>query len=407
MTRSFIILLLFVALVFPVMAGAADVGAIQSAALMGDLTKLKAYLNQDPMVVNQKDNLGLTPLFWAVYGNEIDAAALLISSKADVNARNYEGKTPLHVAVAEGREQIVALLVNSGADCSIRDDNGDTATSLAASSNNRHMLDTIKNDKPEPQTMPPTRLDNPKLASQSIETTKINFPRPGRQAGKPGTKAVVFKRVKVKGVPVNLITADLMDARVRVSAAISKNGIETDEPFDSLIKRTRPTAAINGTFFSKSTLRPVGDIVIHGKLTHWGGMGSGICLTKDCVAQILTVERHKHVDWSQYDTVMCAGPRLLTNGKITLDPTSEGFDDPHLLAKTSRTGVGLTSDDKLILANTTKSLSLFEWAEIMRSLGCADAINFDGGASTAMFYRGTTIASPTSKLTNIFLIYEK
>jgi exopolysaccharide biosynthesis protein len=136
-------------------------------------------------------------------------------------------------------------------------------------------------------------------------------------------------------------------------------------------------------------------------------MGTALCLTQDCTPMITTVERHKHIDWSNFNTVICCGPRLVANGSISLNPASEGFQDQRVLGNSNRTGVGITSSNKLLLVNTSKSVSLAKWAEVMKALGCVDAVNFDGGASSAMYYRGKTISTPGRKLTNVLLVYER
>jgi hypothetical protein len=48
-----------------------------------------------------------------------------------------------------------------------------------------------------------------------------------------------------------------------------------------MIARTRPVAAITGTFFATDSLLPIGDIVIGGRLAHFGGRGAALCLTAD------------------------------------------------------------------------------------------------------------------------------
>jgi tetratricopeptide (TPR) repeat protein len=44
---------------------------------------------------------------------------------------------------------------------------------------------------------------------------------------------------------------------------------------------------------------------------------------------------------------------------------------------------------------------------VMRDLGCACAMNLDGGASRALYYRGQVLASPGRALTNVLLIRER
>lgn len=383
--------------------------SIHQAALMGDVAKIKSIAAGHPAVVNQKDENGLTPLFWAIYAEQPEAALLLVSLKADVNAADCSKQTPLHVAVSMGSQKLVEILLANGANTKAINNDGYTPLTLAEKLGRSGIFDAprLKTSVQLSDAIPEPRVDAPKLASASIESAKISLPAAARKPGPPSSKAVTYSKITVQGVPVNLMTVDLDDARVSVDAAISQGGIGTDESFSSFIKRRSPTAAINGTFFSKSSLRPIGDIVIGGKLVHWGGMGTALCLSQDCRPSIAGVERNRRVDWSDYSTVICCGPRLVAGDTVTVDPAAEGFRDPHVLGKSNRTGVGIAPGNKLLLVNTTKAVTLTDWANVMKALGCVDALNFDGGASMAMYYRGKTISQAGRKLTNVLLIYER
>lgn len=389
-------------------AAPARADAIHQAALMGDIAKIKSITTDNPSAVNQKDENGLTPLFWAVYAEQPDAALLLIDLKAKVNATDKSGQTPLHVAVAMDSRKMVEILVSKGADTKAANEDGVTPLSLAERLGKTPIVNLLRGVKDAPPaSIPSLRMEIPEVAGASIESTKITLPMMARKPGAPETKAVSYSKTTVQGIPVNVITVNLDDARVSVEAAISQGGVGTDELFSSFVKRCAPTAAINGTFFSKSNLRPIGDIVVGGKLVHWGGMGTALCFTQDCRPAITGVERNKHIDWSDYNTVICCGPRLVAGGSVCVDPAAEGFSDPHVLGKSNRTGVGIASPNKLILANTGKAVTLTQWAGVMKALGCSDALNFDGGASMTMYYRGRTISQAGRKLTNMLLVHER
>ena len=391
-------------------AAPARADAIHQAALMGDIARIKSIATDNPSAVNQKDENGLTPLFWAVYAEQPEAALLLIDLKAKVNATDKSGQTPLHVAVAMDSRKMVEILVSKGADTKAANEDGVTPLSLAERLGKTSIVSVfrgVKDATPTTSSIPSLRIETPEVVSASIETTKIILPMIARKPGPPETKAVSYSKTTVQGISVNVITVDLDDARVSVDVAISQGSVGTDESFSSFVKRCAPTAAINGTFFSKSNLRPIGDIVVGGKLVHWGGMGTALCFTQDYRPAIIGVERNKHIDWSNYNTVICCGPRLVAGGSVCVDPAAEGFRDPHVLGKSNRTGVGIASPNKLILANTGKAVTLTQWAGVMKALGCSDALNFDGGASMAMYYRGRTISQAGRKLTNVLLVHER
>ena len=104
---------------------------------------------------------------------------------------------------------------------------------------------------------------------------------------------------------------------------------------------------------------------------------------------------------------LSAGPLLLIDGKIPFDfamtPNSTVDVDSYLTnyeiiaydifgtnVSPDRTAAGCTADGKVILfvcdGRTAQSggATLLELAQIMKGLGCVDAVNFDGGGSTGM-----------------------
>lgn len=100
------------------------------------------------------------------------------------------------------------------------------------------------------------------------------------------------------------------------------------------------------------------------------------------------------------------GPRLLTDGRITVDPAAEGFRDPKILyASAARSAVGLTRDGRMILA--TSDGTIRQMAEVMQRLGASDAMAFDGGASAGLWYRGRYVTEPSRLLNNALLIVAK
>jgi exopolysaccharide biosynthesis protein len=218
-------------------------------------------------------------------------------------------------------------------------------------------------------------------------------------------RSVNYSKVKVAGTPTHVVTVNLNDPEVRVSVAMARSagGAET---FRSVLRRTRPAAAITGTYFATDSFWPVGDIVVDGQWLNHGLVGTALAITADNHAEFIETRHHPDRDWSAYTTVLCGGPRLLTDGKVTVGPRWEGFRDRSLLALRPRTAVGLTKWGKLLMVAVTKPIHLTRLAGIMRRLGAWDAINLDGGSSTAMFYRGALFSRPARSLTNLLVVYD-
>ncbi|WP_213001720.1 phosphodiester glycosidase family protein [Winogradskya consettensis] len=89
--------------------------------------------------------------------------------------------------------------------------------------------------------------------------------------------------------------------------------------------------------------------------------------------------------------------RLVADGEIAVPAGSDSFfaRNPRTIAGTTRTGdiILATIDGRL---TTSVGTTLDETAAVAKALGLHDAINLDGGGSTAMSVRGTLINQPSS-----------
>lgn len=102
-------------------------------------------------------------------------------------------------------------------------------------------------------------------------------------------------------------------------------------------------------------------------------------------------------DWSKISEVMGGGPLLLRDGKNLLPRRANNFND----TRHPRTAMGQTADGSLwfIVVDGRQTMSvgadLAELTEILRRWGCVDAINLDGGGSSAINLLGITLNRPS------------
>ncbi|XP_035686984.1 uncharacterized protein LOC118423102 [Branchiostoma floridae] len=89
-------------------------------------------LIQKGAVVDQKDMLGFTPLFYCTGRKpNVEVARVLIEEgHADVNARTNTLSTPLHGAALQGNHDCLKLLLKHGADPNIHDEEGTSSLDL-------------------------------------------------------------------------------------------------------------------------------------------------------------------------------------------------------------------------------------------------------------------------------------
>lgn len=219
-----------------------------------------------------------------------------------------------------------------------------------------------------------------------------------------GASSIVYQKVKVGGVVAHTVTINLADPEVKVSVALARGGTGKSETFKSIVGRTKPVAAITGTFFDTRTLIPTGDIALFGTVVHSGCIGSALCVDADNNASVVPLRTGRKDDWSGYETVLCAGPTLVADGKPSIALRHEGFRT-SLLTPSRRTAVGITKAGKLIFVAVNRNVSLYAVAKLMVELNVVDALCLDGGSSTGLYCSGNYYAVPARTLTNCLVVY--
>jgi hypothetical protein len=94
-------------------------------------------------------------------------------------------------------------------------------------------------------------------------------------------------------------------------------------------------------------------------------------------------------------------PRIVRDGKVSVETDREGGKN-FAAVRHPRTAVGFSADSSKIFLVTVDGrqaasvgMTLDELAELMLSLGCAQALNLDGGGSTTMVVRGNVVNHPS------------
>lgn len=220
------------------------------------------------------------------------------------------------------------------------------------------------------------------------------------------SQSVRYEKVKVAGIWLKIVTVDLNCADVNLTPAVAKRGIGHAESFRSLLRRTRPAAAIDGTFFCTKTLKPTGDIIIDGR-TIWKGY-LGTALTVDSAGNVRMIPTRSNDQYkpAEYQNVLAAGPALILGGKTIVTPGAEGFRSSVHTTQKIRSAIGITYHNKLILAVSCKQVHLRRLAWALKALKCKDAACLDGGSSSGLYCKGKLIANPKRSMTNCLLVYD-
>jgi len=113
-----------------------------------------------------------------------------------------------------------------------------------------------------------------------------------------------------------------------------------------------------------------------------------------------TAARH----WSVDDAVG-AGPVLVVAGTTAVSADAEVFFGTSIPDVHPRTAAGVTPDGALLLVvvdgrqDASRGVSLDDLARIMRGLGAEEAVNLDGGGSSALVVNGHLLNRPTGGTT--------
>jgi exopolysaccharide biosynthesis protein len=115
------------------------------------------------------------------------------------------------------------------------------------------------------------------------------------------------------------------------------------------------------------------------------------------------------VHTAKAETIVNGGPQLVRDGRDEITQARDGFVHPgdpsfaygFVVKRNPRTFAGVDAQGRTVLVTvdgrTTADLGLSipETADVARSLGLVDAMNLDGGGSTAMAVNGALVTHPS------------
>ncbi len=128
------------------------------------------------------------------------------------------------------------------------------------------------------------------------------------------------------------------------------------------------------------------------------------------VGEVVRTAEGRRVALDDDDSIVSAAPTLVKDGRIDIDAAAEGVIDPEYTSfgyawanvRQPRTLAGIDGRGRLLLAtvdgrlkNGSEGFTIYEAATFMKSLGAVQAMNLDGGGSTAMAVNGALVNNPS------------
>lgn len=119
--------------------------------------------------------------------------------------------------------------------------------------------------------------------------------------------------------------------------------------------------------------------------------------------------------WEGFVSALGGGPRLLNNSQLEITALREAFRSDVRNGLGPRTALGIDSEGRYIIlivdgrqSYYSSGLTLTELANTMQQLGAVDAMNLDGGGSTAMAVMGRVVNRPSDgherRVSNVLLV---
>ena len=203
---------------------------------------------------------------------------------------------------------------------------------------------------------------------------------------------VTWEHVTAPGVDYHVVRVDLREQSLRVlGSRPDARGLTVSE----LGERIGAIAAINGDYFEEDK-RPVG--LAMGSCEKWESAGSArrqwVLFVNGSRAEILHPESLDEPPPSWAENGVSGWPVVVENCRVI--PAAELPGSDHFTrAPHPRTAVGLDRSGRtlyLVVADGRREgvpgLTLEELGKIMREHGACEALNLDGGGSSALFLTG-------------------
>lgn len=110
--------------------------------------------------------------------------------------------------------------------------------------------------------------------------------------------------------------------------------------------------------------------------------------------------------FAPFPQILGAGPLLIQNRQIVLNPNAEQFTPAFQQQRASRSAIALTDQGQILLITAHNRInglgpSLSEWAQTLQGLGVQQALNLDGGSSTSLYLGGQIIDRDPSTIARI------
>jgi exopolysaccharide biosynthesis protein len=224
-----------------------------------------------------------------------------------------------------------------------------------------------------------------------------------------GTVFIAIQKV-VTGSGSDQVTYFVADV-VLADATDLENAFANDQFGRNIIEYTSAIAeennaifAINGDYYG---FRDDGIIIRNGVIYRDVPVRTGLAFYRDGTIKIYDetqTSAQELLDEGVWNT-LSFGPALIENSVIAANfddaSVDHNFGNHSIIGSNPRTGVGIIDSNHFVFVvvdgrskGYSRGVTLTEFSEIFKELGCTDAYNIDGGGSSTMYFMGRVVNNP-------------
>jgi len=197
------------------------------------------------------------------------------------------------------------------------------------------------------------------------------------------------------------------DTSLKTALAKNEFGRNIIEATSTIAENNNAIFAINGDYYG---FREDGVVIKNGVVYRDDPARVGLALYNNGTIKSYdekTVSSQELIA-SGVTNTLSFGPVLINNGVIISDFKSvtvdSNFGNRSIQSSNPRTGIGMISANHYVFVvvdgrseGYSKGMTLTEFADVFKELGCTEAYNLDGGGSSTMYFMGRVVNNPLGK----------
>lgn len=224
-----------------------------------------------------------------------------------------------------------------------------------------------------------------------------------------GSTSIAIKKVTT-GSGNNKVTYFVADVTIadaaQLTSAFAKNsfGRNIIEYTSQIAKNNNAIFAINGDYYG---FRSDGILIRNGVIYRDIPARIGLAFYTDGTMKIYDETKTNAqtlLDAGVWNT-LSFGPALIDTSVVAANlgvvEVDTNFGNHSIQGSNPRTGVGIISSNHFVFVvvdgrsnGYSRGVTLTEFAQIFKNLGCTDAYNIDGGGSSTMYFMGRVVNNP-------------